>query len=99
MSSLHFEKFQGIFFNLRLYQKHTPPPMFMTLLLEGMGALSVTKAHVAPRLPKSILNLLCSKYDFQIVQIQTKCQRNFRKSIIMVKVYRYLTILVVATHR
>ena len=66
MSSLHFEKFQGISFNLRLYQKHTPPPMFITLLLEEMGALSVTKAHVAPRLPKPILNILTMhRYIFQ----------------------------------
>ena len=40
--------------NLDLYQKHTSPPMFMTLFLERMGELSVTKAHVAPRLPKPI---------------------------------------------
>ena len=43
-------------------------------------------------------NILCSKYDFQIVQIQ-KFQKKFRKSIIMVKVFSHLTILVVATHK
>ena len=32
--------------------------MFMTLFLERMGALSATKAHVAPRLPEPILNVL-----------------------------------------
>ena len=32
--------------------------MFMTLFLERMGALSATKAHVASRLPKPILNVL-----------------------------------------
>ena len=58
MSSMHFEKFQGISFNLELFQKHTPPPMFMALFLDRMGALSATKAHVAPRLPKPILNVL-----------------------------------------
>ena len=115
MSSLHFENFQVISFNLELYQKHTPPPIFISLFLERMGALSATKFHVAPRLPNSILKvlpmhryifsgnqlfqtILCSKYDFQVVQMQ-KFQRNFRKSIIMDKVFRYLTILVVATHR
>ena len=104
-----------ISFNLELYQIHAPPPMFMTLFLERMGALSATKHHVPPRHPPRILNVLpmyryilsgkqlfqtvlCSKYDFQIVQIQ-KFQKNFRKSIIMVNIFRYLTILVVATHR
>ena len=44
--------------------------MFMTLLLEGMGALSVTKAHVAPRLPKSILNILpMHRYIFEVNNI------------------------------
>ena len=72
-----------------------------------MEALSATKVHVAPRLP--ILNVLpiyryifqgsnFSKYDVQIAQIQ-KFQNNFRKSIIMVKVFSYLTMLVVAIHR
>ena len=56
MSSLHFEKFLGISFNLELYQKHNSPPMLMTLFLETLGALTATKAHVAPRL--LILNVL-----------------------------------------
>ena len=30
----------------------------MTLSLERMGALSVTKPHIPPRLPESILNVL-----------------------------------------
>ena len=56
MSSLHFEKFQGnpsiqISFNLELYQKHTPPSMFMTLFLQRMGALSASKPHVPPDSP------------------------------------------------
>ena len=32
--------------------------MFMTLFLERMGALSATKVHVAPRLPKLTMNVL-----------------------------------------
>ena len=116
ISSLHFEKFQGISFNRELHQKHTPPLMLMNFFLDRMGALSATKALVASRLPKPILNvlpthvqihfsgkqlpqiILCSKYDFQIVQIQ-KFQNFFRKSIIVVKVSRYFPTLVVATHR
>ena len=87
----------------------------MTLSLERMGALSVTKPHIPPRLPESILNvlpmyryifsgkqlsqtILCSKYDFEIVQVQN-LEKFFRKSTAMVKVFRYLTILVVATHK
>ena len=67
MSSLHFEKFQGISINMELYQKHTPPPISMTLFLERMGALSATKVHVAPRLPKPILNVLhMHRYIFQV---------------------------------
>ena len=58
MSSLLFKKFQGISFYLESYQKHTPQAIFMTLFLERMGALSVTKDHVAPRLPKPILKAL-----------------------------------------
>ena len=38
----------------------------MTLFLEKIGALSASKAHVAPRLPKSIMNvLLMHRYIFQ----------------------------------
>ena len=66
MSSLHFEKFQEISFNLELYQKYAPSPMFMTLFLDRMGALSATKAFVAPRLPKPILSVLpMNRYNFQ----------------------------------
>ena len=32
--------------------------MFMTLFLERMGTLSAAKAHVTPRRPKPILNVL-----------------------------------------
>ena len=32
--------------------------MFTTLFLERMGTLSVAKAHVTPRRPKPILNVL-----------------------------------------
>ena len=88
---------------------HAPPPMFITLFLERMGKLSATKSHVLLYLERftHVLihysekqlsqTILCSKYDFQIVQIQ-KFQKNYRKSIVRVKVFRYLTILVVATH-
>ena len=38
--------------------------MFMTLFLERMGALSATKAHVAPRLPKPNI-LPMYRYIFQ----------------------------------
>ena len=66
MSSIHFEKFQGISFNVEFYQKHTPEPMFMTLFWERMGALSATKDHVAPRPPKPTLNVLpMYRYIFQ----------------------------------
>ena len=66
ISSLHFGKFQEIFFNLGLYQKHTPPPIFMTLFLERLGALSATKTDVDPRLLKTILNVLSTyRYIFQ----------------------------------
>ena len=41
---------------------------------------------------------LCSKYDFQVVQIQKLKKKKIKKPITMVKVLRYLTILVVATH-
>ena len=38
----------------------------MTLSLERMGALSVTKPHIPPRLPESILNVLpMYRYIFQ----------------------------------
>ena len=40
--------------------------MFMTLFLDRMRALSATKAFVAPRLPKPILNVLpMNRYIFQ----------------------------------
>ena len=87
--------------------------MFMTLFLERMGELSSTKTCCSQTLQayferftnveihfsgKQLSQpILCCKYDFQIVQIQ-KFLNNFRKSIIMVKVFRYLAILVVATH-
>ena len=65
MSSIHLEKFQGISFNL---PKHTQQPMFMTLSLERMGVLSVTKDHIAPRPPSPTptLNVLpMYRYIFQ----------------------------------
>ena len=39
--------------------------MFMTLFLERMGALSATKSHVAPRLPKLMNVLPMYRYIFQ----------------------------------
>ena len=85
----------------------------MTLFLGRMGALSAAKAHVAPRLPKPILNISpMHRHIFQrsnfpkqyyalnaIFKLLQRFLKNFRKSIMMVKVFRYLTILVVATHR
>ena len=55
-----------ISFNLDLHQKHTPPPMFLTLFLERMAALSATTTHVPPRLPKPVVNVLpLYRYIFQ----------------------------------
>ena len=92
-----------IFFNLEIYPKHIPPPMFMILFLERMGVLSATEPHVPPRLSKPILNvLLMYRYIFlgnnfskqyyalnKIFKLFTykHFKKKFRKSIIMVKVY------------
>ena len=83
MSSLHFEKFQGISFNRELYQKHTPPPMFMNFFLERMEALSATKALVASTLPKPILNVLPTHVQIhfsekQLPQIILCCKYDFQ---------------------